>query len=327
MIGYTACRADHGIHAQRAERRAEGCLARRRASDGGFSRMKTVGVIGLGNMGRGMARSAARGGYRVLGFDAAPGAAAALEADGVEARDSIAAIAGEADVLILSLPTSAIVEEVVLGKGGVASSGKAGLIVVDTTTADPDSTRKVAAALAECRIGFVDAPVSGGPKGAATATMTMVLGGSDADVAAVEPILAVISAKRVHVGPVGAGHVTKIINNMLTGVHLLAASEAVRAAQGAGVDPEKLVEALNGGSGRNSATLTNYPTWIFNGKFDSGFTMKLMRKDVRLAMALLDNVHEDAPIAKEAGRLWAASEASIGDAEDFNRIVQFIESK
>ncbi|MDR5783508.1 NAD(P)-dependent oxidoreductase [Caballeronia sp. LZ065] len=289
--------------------------------------MKTVGVIGLGNMGRGMARSAARGGYRVLGFDAAPGAAAALEADGVEARDSIAAIASEADVLILSLPTSAIVEEVVLGKGGVASSGKAGLIVVDTTTADPDSTRKVAAALAECRIGFVDAPVSGGPKGAATATMTMVLGGSDADVAAVEPILAVISAKRVHVGPVGAGHVTKIINNMLTGVHLLAASEAVRAAQGAGVDPEKLVEALNGGSGRNSATLTNYPTWIFNDKFDSGFTMKLMRKDVRLAMALLDNVHEDAPIAKEAGRLWAASEASIGDAEDFNRIVQFIESK
>lgn len=289
--------------------------------------MKTVGVIGLGNMGRGMARSAARGGYRVLGFDAAPGVAAALAADGVEVRDSIAAIANEADVLILSLPTSAIVEEVVLGKGGVASGGKAGLIVVDTTTADPDSTRKVAAALAECRIGFVDAPVSGGPKGAATATMTMVLGGSDADVAAVEPILAVISAKRVHVGPVGAGHVTKIINNMLTGVHLLAASEAVRAAQGAGVDPEKLVEALNGGSGRNSATLTNYPTWIFNDKFDSGFTMKLMRKDVRLAMALLDNVHQDAPIAKEAGRLWAASEASIGDAEDFNRIVQFIESK
>jgi 3-hydroxyisobutyrate dehydrogenase len=209
----------------------------------------------------------------------------------------------------------------------VASNGKAGLIVVDTTTADPASTKKVAAALAECRIGFVDAPVSGGPKGAATATMTMVLGGSEADVAEVEPILAVISAKRVHVGPVGAGHVTKIINNMLTGVHLLAASEAVRAAEANGVDPEKLVEALNGGSGRNSATLTNYPTWIFNGKFDSGFTMMLMRKDVRLALALLDSVQADAPIAKESGRLWAASEASIGDAEDFNRIVQFIEPK
>ncbi|WP_042270474.1 NAD(P)-dependent oxidoreductase [Paraburkholderia heleia] len=289
--------------------------------------MKTVGVIGLGNMGRGMALSLKRGGFNVLGFDAAPGVAAKLQEEGVQARASISDITRDADVLILSLPTSDIVEQVVLGEGGVAASAKPGLIVVDTTTAEPGSTRKVAAALAERKVGFVDGPVSGGPKGAATATMTMVLGGSDADVAAVEPILAVMSAKRVHVGPVGAGHVTKIINNMLTGVHLLAASEAVRAAEANGVDPEKLVEALNGGSGKNSATLTNYPTWIFNGKFDSGFTMKLMRKDVRLAMALLDSADATAPIAKEAGRLWAASADSIGDAEDFNRIVQFIDKQ
>ncbi|MGT2476169.1 NAD(P)-dependent oxidoreductase [Paraburkholderia terrae] len=287
--------------------------------------MKTVGVIGLGNMGRGMALSLKRGGFNVLGYDAAPGVADKLQEEGVQARACIADIARDSDVLILSLPTSDIVEQVVLGEGGVAASAKPGLIVVDTTTAEPGSTRKVAAALAECKVGFVDGPVSGGPKGAATATMTMVLGGADEDVAAVEPILAVISAKRVHVGPVGAGHVTKIINNMLTGVHLLAASEAVRAAEANGVDPQKLVEALNGGSGKNSATLTNYPTWIFNGKFDSGFTMKLMRKDVRLAMALLESAHATAPIAKEAGRLWAASADTIGDAEDFNRIVQFID--
>ncbi|SDI44823.1 3-hydroxyisobutyrate dehydrogenase [Paraburkholderia steynii] len=289
--------------------------------------MKTVGVIGLGNMGRGMALSLKRGGFNVLGYDAAPGVADKLQEEGVQARASIADIARDSDVLILSLPTSDIVEQVVLGEGGVAASAKPGLIVVDTTTAEPGSTRKVAAALAECKVGFVDGPVSGGPKGAATATMTMVLGGADEDVAAVEPILAVMSAKRVHVGPVGAGHVTKIINNMLTGVHLLAASEAVRAAEANGVDPQKLVEALNGGSGKNSATLTNYPTWIFNGKFDSGFTMKLMRKDVRLAMALLESAHATAPIAKEAGRLWAASADTIGDAEDFNRIVQFVDKQ
>jgi 3-hydroxyisobutyrate dehydrogenase len=289
--------------------------------------MKTVGVIGLGNMGRGMALSLRRGGYTVLGFDAAPGVAGKLEEGGVSARASIADITRDSDVLILSLPTSAIVEEVVLGEGGVAANARPGLIVVDTTTAEPNSTRKVAAALGELKVGFVDGPVSGGPKGAATATMTMVLGGADEDVAAVEPILAVMSAKRVHVGPVGAGHVTKIINNLLTGVHLLATSEAIRAAQAAGVDPEKLVEALNGGSGRNSATLTNYPTWIFNDKFDSGFTMKLMRKDVRLAMDLLRSQDINAPIAAQAGRLWAASEKTIGDAEDFNRIVQFVEQK
>lgn len=288
--------------------------------------MKTVGVIGLGNMGRGMALSLKKGGYEVLGYDAAPGVAQRLQEQGVSARASIADLTRESDVLVLSLPTSKVVEEVVLGLGGVATSAKPGLIVVDTTTADPASTRKVAAALAEVKVGFVDGPVSGGPKGAATATMSMVLGGSDADVAAVEPILAVMSAKRVHVGPVGAGHVTKIINNLLTGVHLLATSEAVRVAQAVGVSPEKLIEALNGGSGRNSATLTNYPTWIFNGKFDSGFTMKLMRKDIRLAMALLNGVDANAPVAKEAARLWAASEARIGDAEDFNRIVEFVDN-
>jgi 3-hydroxyisobutyrate dehydrogenase len=289
--------------------------------------MKTVGVIGLGNMGRGMALSLKRGGFNVLGFDAAPGVADKLQEEGVQARASIADITRDSDVLILSLPTSAIVEKVVLGAGGVVSNAKPGLIVVDTTTAEPNSTRKVATALAEVKVGFVDGPVSGGPKGAATATMTMVLGGSDADVAAVEPILEVMSAKRVHVGPVGAGHVTKIINNLLTGIHLLSASEAVRAAEANGVNPEKLVEALNGGSGRNSATLVNYPTWIFSGKFDSGFTMKLMRKDVRLAMDLLRAVNANAPIATEAGRLWAKSADSIGDAEDFNRIVQFIDQQ
>lgn len=289
--------------------------------------MKTVGVIGLGNMGRGMALSLKRGGYDVLGFDAAPGVAEKLSEEGVSPRASIAEIARDSDVLILSLPTSAIVEQVVLGDGGVLASAKPGLIVVDTTTADPNSTKKVAAALKEAKVGWVDGPVSGGPKGAATATMIMVLGGSDEDVAAVEPVLAVMSAKRVHVGPVGAGHVTKIINNLLTGVHLLATSEALRAAEAVGVNPEKLVEALNGGSGRNSSTLTNYPTWIFNNKFDSGFTMKLMRKDIRLAMALLGSVGASAPISAETGRLWAESEKSIGDAEDFNRIVQFIEQK
>ncbi|AJK50644.1 NAD(P)-dependent oxidoreductase [Burkholderia plantarii] len=288
--------------------------------------MKTVGVIGLGNMGRGMAGSLRRGGHAVLGYDAAPGVAAALAAAGViEARESVAGIARDADLLLLSLPTSAVVEAVVLGEDGVLAHARRGAIVVDTTTADPDSTRRVAAALAERGIGFVDGPVSGGPKGAATATMTMVLGGAPADVEAVEPVLAAISAKRVHVGPVGAGHVTKLLNNLLTGIHLLAASEAVRAARAAGVDPEKLVEALNGGSGRNSATLVNYPTWIFNGAFDSGFTMKLMRKDVRLALGLLDQQGGAAPVAREAARQWAASEAVIGDAEDFNRIVELLD--
>ncbi|MCA8439737.1 NAD(P)-dependent oxidoreductase [Burkholderia multivorans] len=289
--------------------------------------MKTVGVIGLGNMGRGIASSLKRAGFDVLGFDANAESVRQLADEGVRPCASIAEIASAVDVLILSLPTSAIVEAVVLGDGGVASHAKRGLIVIDTTTADPNSTRKVAAALDAHGIGFIDGPVSGGPKGAATATMTMVLGGIDEHIAAVQPVLSAISAKQVHVGPAGAGHVTKLLNNLLTGVHLLVTSEAVRAAEAAGVDKARLIEALSGGSGRNSATLTNYPTWILNERFDSGFTMKLMRKDMRLALELLQRAHVSAPIASEAGRLWAASAESIGDAEDFNRIVEFVDAR
>src|SRR5476649_2979077 len=152
--------------------------------------MKTVGVIGLGNMGRGMALSLKRGGYTVLGFDAAEGVAGKLDAEGVSERASIADITRDSDVLILSLPTSAIVEEVVLGPAGVAASAKPGLIVVDTTTAEPNSTRKVAAALAEVSVGFVDGPVSGGTKAAATGPRTMVLAGSDEAIPPAERLLA-----------------------------------------------------------------------------------------------------------------------------------------
>lgn len=286
--------------------------------------IKTVGVVGLGNMGRGMAANLIRAGYRVLGHDAAPGVAQGLSGQGLEVAASLPALCAQAELVLLSLPTSAVVEAVVFGDDGLARHLGAGRRVLDTTTADPLSTRRVAAALAEVGVGFVDAPVSGGPAGAAQGTMTMVLGGDAADIAAMRPVVEAISARQVHVGPVGAGHITKLLNNMLTGIHLLASSEAVRAARAAGIDAGTLIEALNGGSGRNSATLTNYPSWILNQRFDSGFTMKLMRKDIGLASALFAQLGTAAPVAAEAARLWTASAASIDDAQDFNRIVEFL---
>ncbi len=187
--------------------------------------MKHIGVAGLGNMGRGMALSLQRGGFTVSGYDPASAAVESIAREGVNTFASVAALAAEVDVLILSLPTSDVVEAVVFGADGVLASAKAGLLVVDTTTADPNSTRKVAAALAEKGVRFIDAPVSGGPKGAITGTMTMVLGGAAEDVAAVTPVLEAMSAKRVHVGPVGAGHVTKLLNNLMCGAHLIAAAK------------------------------------------------------------------------------------------------------
>lgn len=284
--------------------------------------MAVVGVVGLGNMGRGMALSLTRAGHEVLGTDTSEAARRALASEGVAVFDGLAPLCARADLLILSLPTAEIVDAVVAGKDGVIAHARPGLRVVDTSTSNPDTTRRLASSLAAQGMAMIDAPVSGGPKGAITATMTMVIGGADDDVAAVEPILADMSAKRVHVGSVGAGHVCKIINNLLCAAHLLTAGEAMRIARDAEVDPARLLEGLNAGSGRSGVTLVNLPTWVLNGAFDSGFTMALMRKDVRLATQLIAKLALDLPIARETARIWSESEASIGGGEDFNRIVE-----
>lgn len=284
--------------------------------------MTTIGVVGLGNMGRGMALSLKRGGFRVLGTDTVAATREALAGEGIETFDSIAPLCAQADILILSLPNAAIVEHVVCGEGGLLAHARAGLIVVDTSTSHPDVTHKLNTLLAEKGIVMIDAPVSGGPKGAITGTMTMVMGGEEADIAKVEPVLAAMSAKRVHIGASGAGHVAKIINNMLCAAHLLTGAEAVRLAREAGVDPERMLEGLNAGSGRSGVTMVNFPTWVLNNAFNSGFTMKLMRKDVRLGAQFAEELGLSLPFAKLTAEIWAESEETIPDGEDFNRIVE-----
>jgi 3-hydroxyisobutyrate dehydrogenase len=284
--------------------------------------MKAIGVIGLGNMGRGMALSLQRGGYEVIGTDASEQARRSIASEGVEVSDSIAAIASRAEMIILSLPTAAIVEQVVGGPGGLLSQPRKGVLVVDTSTSHPDTTRQLACKLREAGMSLIDAPVSGGPKGALAGQLTMVIGGSKTDVARAEPVLCAMSAKRVHIGDVGAGHVAKIANNLILASHLLAAGEIAKLAARTGVSTERLLEGINAGSGRSAVTQVNYPTWILNGAFNSGFTMKLMRKDVRLAGDLIAPMGLDMPLCSEAIRLWALSAATIGDDEDFNRIVQ-----
>jgi 3-hydroxyisobutyrate dehydrogenase len=284
--------------------------------------MAAVGLVGLGNMGRGMALSLKRGGHRVLGFDAAEATRTALAEEGIETFPDVRELCRSAEILILSLPTAAIVEEVVTGVNGILAHARAGVLVVDTSTSHPETTRKLSARLAEAGMSMIDAPVSGGPKGAITGTMTMVIGGTDADLARALPVLESVSSKRVHVGPVGAGHVTKIINNLLCAAHLLTAAEAVKIARQAGVDAERLLEGINAGSGRSGVTLVNFPTWVLNGAFDSGFTMKLMRKDVRLAEQLIGELGLSLPLAADTARIWSESTDSIADADDFNRITE-----
>lgn len=283
---------------------------------------KRIGLIGLGNMGRGMALTLKRKGFDVVGTDVAIATREALSKEGISVRETIGEVVAECDIVLLSLPTAAIVEDVVTGSGGILANAKPGLLVVDTSTSHPETTRRLAEKLRRAGMRMLDAPVSGGPKGAITGTMAMVIGGAKEDLAEAEPVLAAMTAKRVHVGEIGAGHVAKIANNLFAAAHLLIAGEVTRMAEKAGVPTEQLLQGINAGSGRSFITEHSYPTWIMNGKFDSGFTMKLMRKDIRLSQELISALAMDLPMAAKVAELWALSAQSITDDEDFNRIVE-----
>lgn len=283
---------------------------------------KRIGLIGLGNMGRGMALTLKRQGFEVVGTDVAIATREALSKEGITVRETIGEVVAECDIVLLSLPTAAIVEDVVTGSEGILANAKPGLLVVDTSTSHPETTRRLAEKLRRAGMRMLDAPVSGGPKGAITGTMAMVIGGAKEDLAEAEPVLAAMTAKRVHVGEIGAGHVAKIANNLFAAAHLLIAGEVTRMAEKAGVPTEQLLQGINAGSGRSFITEHSYPTWIMNGKFDSGFTMKLMRKDVRLSQELISALAMDLPMAAKVAELWALSAQSIADEEDFNRIVE-----
>ncbi len=279
-----------------------------------------VAVIGLGHMGLGMATTLAGKGFAVRGYDVAEASRQKATAAGVTIRQSLAEALIGAQVIILSLPLAAHVAEVVEGPGGILATAAKGTIVIDTSTSEAAVSRRLSVACASHDIGFLDAPVSGGPAGAKAGTLTMMIGGDAAHVAKAQPVLDAMAGKVIHVGPSGAGNVAKLVNNLLVAVNLLTVSEAMRLSEAAGVPTEDVLQVVNAASGRSAVSEVNYPRWIQSGAFDSGFTMGLMRKDVRLAQALIAETGLDLPLAEVAARVWKESAERLVDGEDFNRV-------
>ncbi|GGK26240.1 NAD(P)-dependent oxidoreductase [Salinarimonas ramus] len=273
-----------------------------------------IGCIGLGAMGRPMGGRLAAAGHAVTGFDRDPG----RRAEGVAPAGGLAeAIAGR-EALLLSLPDSPAVEAVM---EAVYEQGAPGLLVVDTSTADPLSTRAIQERAAARGIGFVDAPVSGGASGAAQGRLLAMIGGAEPDLDRTEALLAPLTRAVVRCGGPGAGNVAKLVNNLMCAAHLVLAGEALRLGEAAGIAPETLAAVLAAGSGRSAAIEVNLPQWVFSGTYDSGFTMGLMAKDVRLARALGEAVEALGPLAEAAAERVAEGEARFGAAADFNRLV------
>lgn len=282
----------------------------------------TVGVIGLGRMGLGMAANLAAKGFAALGLDPAPERRTLAAERGIAIAGDLAALCARSAIVIASLPTAAHVEAVMEGADGFLAHARPGAVFVDTTTSEASVSRRLAGLAAARSLGFLDAPVSGGPAGAEAGTLTMMIGGDAAHLDRAMPALEAISARRLHVGPPGAGNVAKLVNNLLVGAHLLTVSEAVRLSEAAGVPAADVLAVVNAASGRSAVSEVNYPRWVLNGAFDSGFTMGLMRKDVRLAAALAAETGADLPVSALVARIWADSAARLADGEDFNRIVE-----
>jgi 3-hydroxyisobutyrate dehydrogenase len=286
-----------------------------------MNKSQLIGVIGLGKMGLGMAGALKRAGFTVRGMDLSPQARQAARANGIDVAEGLPGLLSGVSLIVLSLPNSKNVLTLVGGDQGLAKLADKDTLVLDTTTGDPKLTRQIADILAKEGVRYIDAPVSGGPRGAASGQLTMFIGGDHGDIQQAEPALAALGAKRFHIGQVTAGQIAKLVNNLLVASHLLTASEAFRMAESAGVAVEQLIDAINTGSGRSGVTLYNYPSRIMNGAFDSGFTMGLMRKDVGLAVDLINQSGLYLPISSKVGDIWKASAAALADGEDFNRIV------
>ncbi|MDS1140442.1 NAD(P)-dependent oxidoreductase [Pusillimonas sp. SM2304] len=282
---------------------------------------KLIGVVGLGKMGLGMANTLVRAGFAVRGLDLSPEACQVARANGIDVAEDLSELLSGASLVVLSLPNSKNVLALVEGDQGLAKLAGKNTLVVDTTTGDPKLTQQIAEILSKAGMRYIDAPVSGGPRGAASGQLTMFIGGDADDVQQAEPVLAALGTKRFHVGHVTAGQIAKLVNNLLVASHLLTASEAFKMAASAGVAVEQLIDAVNAGSGRSGVTLYNYPSRIMNEAFDSGFTMGLMRKDVSLAVDLIKQSGLQLPISSKVGDIWKASAATLSDGEDFNRIV------
>lgn len=283
---------------------------------------RTVGVIGLGRMGLGMAANLAAKGFATLGLDPAPERRRLAQDRGIAMADDLAALCDRSDIVLASLPTAVHVEAVTEGADGFLAKARPGAVFVDTSTSEASVSRRLAGAAAARGLGFLDAPVSGGPAGAEAGTLTMMIGGDAAHLERARPALEAISARRLHVGPPGAGNVAKLVNNLLVAAHLLTVSEAVRLSEAAGVPAADVLAVINAASGRSAVSEVNYPRWVLNGAFDSGFTMGLMRKDVGLAAALMRETGMTFPVSDLVARIWADSAARLADGEDFNRIVQ-----
>jgi 3-hydroxyisobutyrate dehydrogenase len=292
--------------------------------------MARIGFIGLGNMGLPMAQNLLKAGHAVAGFDVARASVGRLSAAGGAAATSIAETCAGAEAVITMLPAGEHVREVYTGAQGVLASVAPGTLLIDSSTIDVATSRAVASAAEARGLAMVDAPVSGGVGGAQAATLTFMVGGSDAAFARAQPILAAMGKTIVHAGGSGNGQAAKICNNMILGVSMIAVSEAFLLAEKLGLDAQKLFDISSKSSGQ-CWSMTSYcpvpgpvPASPANRDYQAGFTAAMMLKDLKLAQDAARMVGTATPLGGQAAALYDRFCGEGESGRDFSGIIQLL---
>lgn len=273
--------------------------------------------VGLGNMGLPMATRLREAGFPVTGHDLALAARSKAAATGLTVTGQ--PTASGADVVVLMLPTSDAVESVAAEL--IPSLGE-GCVVVDMSSSEPLRTQELAERLGKDGVTLVDAPVSGGVKGAIAGTLTIMTGGPEATVGEVTPLLSVMGTVRP-TGPVGSGHALKALNNLLSATHLLVSSEALQAGRRFGLADEVMLDAINTSSGRSFSTEYKWPSFVVPETFDSGFALRLLVKDARIATSLARQLGLPARLGEAALHLWELAAEQLPADADHTEIAKF----
>jgi len=289
----------------------------------------TIGFIGLGVMGVPMARHLGEAGHRVQGFDVAPQALRRL-------RDSLAATracgsareaAAGADVVFTMLPNGQVVHDTVAGDFGIAAGMKAGALLIDTSSSEPWLTRETAAMVAARGASMIDAPVSGAMWGAEAGELVFMVGGAEADVRRARPLLDAMGKQVFHLGPLGAGHTMKALNNLVTAMTLTATAEALAVGARCGLDPAVMTDVLDASTGGSWISRTHIRQRVISRRFDDPFKLELMLKDIGIALAVAREAGIPMPLGEAGHPLWQAADRAQGPGASISELVRWVETR
>ena len=292
--------------------------------------MTNVAFIGLGHMGLPMAKNLLQGGFDVVGFDLSEEALIALEQVGGKTAPTAVDALGTADVAVTMLTTGAIVSRVLDGDQGCFQAARPGTLFIDASTIDVETARGLARAAHAAGHYFVDAPVSGGVKGAADGTLAFMVGGSDEAFEKAKPVLQPMAGKIVHAGDSGNGQAAKACNNMLLAISMIGVSEAFNLGRSLGLDDQTFFDIASNASGQ-CWSLISYcpapgpvPSAPSNNGFKPGFATDLMLKDLRLALDAIEKTGVASPLGREAEALYAAMAKEGHGGEDFSAVIEYL---